>query len=297
VNSSHGKVETHWLGTPDAEAVILYFHGGAYTQPASAGHFAYLSQLVQDLNSPTGNSVKSNCRYRSLSILVLAYSLAPEATHPTQLAQASAVLSHLTKTRSASSIFLSGDSAGGNLALGLLTHVLHPHPAATVVKLKEPLAGVLVYSPWAGFSTRYKSYESNETLDMLAPVALRKWSAMFLGQVSPKDAEADPGHVSGDEWTDVVRNDAEWWEGLHSVVDGVFVAYGGNEVLRDPIRELEGKVRSGWVDGGGEGERIVFLEARGEAHVQPIVDFMTPGKGKSETQRATEEWYMARLRM
>jgi len=284
------KVAAHWLGSPAAEHVVLYLHGGGYTQSANEGNFQYLLRLVRDLNIE---------KQGSLAVLILAYTLAPEATHPTQLREAAAALPHLlSKTgRSSSKIFVSGDSAGGNLALALLSHALHPHPDVPAIRLDKPLGGALLYSPWAGFSTDFASFD-NVKLDMLTPLALRKWSAMFLDKANTVDSEADPGPISGDAYTESCKNPTTWWNGLHQVVSDVFVTYGSYEVLADPIKELEKHLKAGWADGGGDPSRVVFLEGAKEAHIAPIVDIMTPsGKVKSSTQIAIEEWYKARLRI
>ncbi|KAF2822349.1 alpha/beta-hydrolase [Ophiobolus disseminans] len=281
------KVAAHWLGNPNARHVVLYFHGGGYTQSANHGNFYYLSRLVRDLNPEKGNS---------FAVLLLAYTLAPEATHPTQLREASAALTYLVnKTgRSPSDVFVSGDSAGGNLALMLLSHALHPHPQVPSIGLEAPLGGALLYSPWAGFGTGFASYD-NIKLDMLSPLALRKWSAMFLNKANTDDPEADPGPVSGDAYTEACKNPASWWTGLHKVVGDVFVAYGSYEVLADPIKELEKNLIAGWAAGGGDPNRVIFVEGAKEAHIAPIIDIMTPSrKTKSSTQTAIEEWYKAR---
>ena len=290
IRAKDREVNAHWIGDPDAETVVLYLHGGGYTQPASDGHFENLEGLVEDL--------KMKQRFRSVAFLFLAYSLAPEATHPTQLTEAAAALSHLLDNtgRVPSNVFISGDSAGGNLALAVLSHLLHPHAAVPAVKLEQPLGGALLYSPWASFSTDYHSYASNATLDMLPPLGLRRWSAMFLGKSNPADAEADPGPVTGDAWTDTSRNPASWWHGLPRVVSDVFVAYGSYEVFTDPIMELERAMKKGWAESDGELSRVVFLEGVKEAHIAPIVDLMAPGKSrKSDTRLAIEGWYKARL--
>jgi acetyl esterase/lipase len=285
-------VAAHWIGSPDAEKVVLYLHGGGYTQPASPGYFRYTNRLVKDLNTQTGS--------RSFAVLFLAYTLAPEATHPTQLREAATILSHLiTKTgRSPSDIFLSGDSAGANLVVAVLSHILHPHPEVPAVKLEQPLLGTLLYSPWVGFNTNARIYPSfdNEPFDIIAPLSLRKWSAMFLNKANPVDAEVDPGPVSGDAYTEVCLNDPAWWHGTHDVIGEMFVSYGGYEVLADPIRVWKNQLTTGWVEGGGDASNVVFLEVPKEAHVAPIFEVMAGSSQKSGTQVAIEEWYKLRLK-
>ncbi|KAF2711936.1 alpha/beta-hydrolase [Pleomassaria siparia CBS 279.74] len=127
-------VAAHWIGSPDMQTVILYFHGGGYTQPATEGYYKYFTRLVDDLNATAGT--------KRVAVLVLAYQLAPEATYPTQLQEAATILSYLlTETaRSPADIFITGDSAGGGLSLSLLSHILYPHPDVLRIELSVPLA-------------------------------------------------------------------------------------------------------------------------------------------------------------
>jgi acetyl esterase/lipase len=284
------RIDGHWIGSPDAQMVIYYLHGGGYTQPASEGNYKHAARLVDDLNS-----VKEQ---RSIAVLMLDYTLVPDATHPTQLREAVAGLAHLLAEhgRKPSDIFISGDSAGGNLAMALLSHILHPHPDVPALRLDEPLGGALLYSPWVGFSTEYPSFD-NYQLDVMSALVLRKWSAMLLDKSNPTNPEADPGPISGDVYTEACKNPPAWWKGMHNTCSDIFVCYGGDEVLADAIKEWESPLKKGWSEGGGKSNRIVFLQGAREAHVAPIIDVMTPGaQVKSSTQTAIEEWYKARLR-
>jgi acetyl esterase/lipase len=81
-------------------------------------------------------------------------------------------------------IFISGDSAGGNLALALLSHMLHPHPDLEDklrIKLPSPLAGAILTSPWVKFPTDDSSVERNEGSDFICKGAVNRWSTAFLG--------------------------------------------------------------------------------------------------------------------
>ncbi|KAF2032784.1 alpha/beta-hydrolase, partial [Setomelanomma holmii] len=251
----------------------------------------YLSRLIKDL---TSGSAKDR---QSVAVVVLAYTLAPEARHPTQLLQASAALDHLANStgRSPSNIFLSGDSAGGNLALAVLSHILHPHPDVPAIKLDQALCGILLYSPWTGFSTDYRSFDELR-LDVMSPLALRKWSAMFLDKANTTDPETDPGPVSGDGYTEACKNDASWWHGAPKAGSDVFIFWGGDEVLKDPIVEFSEHFKAGWEQGRGDASRVVLLEGPGEAHVAPIIEIMSPGSAvKGSSQNAIEAWLKARL--
>lgn len=289
LDTKNGRAVAHWIGDPDTDFVILYCHGGGYTQPANKGNFRHLPGLVNDLNSDGAE--------RSLSVLMLAYTLVPEAVYPAQLREAAVVLAHLIRDtgRSPSKVLLAGDSAGGNLVLSLLSHILHPHPHVFALKLERPLGGALLLSPWVCLRTDYSSFSSNATLDLLAPFALRKWSAMFLNKANASNPEDDPGLISGDAWTEACLNPSSWWNGMHQVMSDMFVWWGGYEVFVDPIRELEKNFKAGWTNGGGEISRAMFLESAKEAHVAPIVDTMIPGAKKGDAQVGIEEWFKGRL--
>jgi acetyl esterase/lipase len=289
LDTKDGRAVAHWIGDPDAEAVIVYCHGGGYTQPANEGTFRYLSRLVRDLNSDGSKP--------SISVLLLAYTLVPEAVYPMQLREAALVITHLVHDtgRSPSTIFVAGDSAGGNLVFSLLSHILHPHPDVFALQLERPLGGALLISPWVSFRTDYPSFSSNATLDLLAPLALRKWSAMFFNKANASDPESDPGPVSGDAWTEASLNPSSWWHGMHQVVGDMFVWWGSHEVFVDPIRELESSFKAGWTNGGGKPSRVIFLESAKEAHTAPIVDTVISGAKKGDAQVLIEEWFKGRL--
>lgn len=283
-----GTVAAHWIGNPDAQAVVLYLHGGGYTQPATEGYYLYFTRLVKDLNTHVTS--------KEIAVLVLAYQLAPEATYPTQLQEAATVLAHLLNetVRSPADIFVTGDSAGGGLSLSLLSHILHPHPDVPRIELSAPLAGALLYSPWVNFSTDHDSMARNAQLDMIPPIMLRRWAAMYLAKANPSNPETDPGPVTGDSYSEPASNPPSWWSGLHRVVADVFIWAGTNEILVDSIREFGRDLRDGWVEGGGQAQRVTCLETLHEAHIAPIMHVMTSAS-KSDAQVAIEEWYKVRL--
>jgi acetyl esterase/lipase len=62
--------------------------------------------------------------------------------------------------RSPYDILISGGSAGGNLAVAVLSHIPHPHPDVAPIKLQQPLLGTMLYSPWVSFKTDYSSFNN-----------------------------------------------------------------------------------------------------------------------------------------
>ncbi len=289
VDTQDGKVKAHWVGDPNAKAVFIYFHGGGFTQPANEGQFQNIERLIK--------VTQDNEKARSVAFLFVAYSLAPEATYPTQLREAAAILRYLLEAgRDASDIFISGDSSGGGIAIALLSHILHPRPGIPTIKYQGKFGGLLAYSPWVGFRTDYPSYRDNANLDMLPALGLRRWSAMLLGKTNPANAEADPGDVSGDAWIEACLNPASWWHGLPDVISSIHVSYGGSEVFKSPIVELGTQMKQGWTESAGEATRVSFYEGVNEAHIAPIVNLMAPGGPKaSYSQISIEYWFTASL--
>jgi acetyl esterase/lipase len=94
--------QAHWIGSSRAKKVVVYFHGGGYVLPCGPGHLVWLDDLQNSLGP-------------NVSILLLAYDLAPEHPYPAQLKQAVELLRYLVETegRSPSDLVIGGDSAGG----------------------------------------------------------------------------------------------------------------------------------------------------------------------------------------
>jgi acetyl esterase/lipase len=284
--NSDDVVAAHWIGDPEVDVVILYFHGGGYTQAGTEVYLKFWKCTVDDLNSGA----------RSVAVLQLAYSLAPEARYPRQLQEAAAALAHLLASgRPSSSIVLAGDSAGGNLVLGLLSHILHAHPSGDVagIELQGALGGVLLISPWVTFGQEHESFSKNHEKDMIAPRQLRKYASMFIAPAS--GPESDPSLVHGDAYTEPLTNDPSWWKGIHKVVDAALVWNGANEAFADAIADFERIFRKGWCQGDVKDDQVVFVQSPGRAHIEPMMSVMLEPGVKGKHQVVIEEWIKARL--
>lgn len=119
---------------------------------------------------------------------------------------------------------IGGDSAGGNLALALLSHILHPHPDVPVkLQLSEPLAAAFLISPWVNFATTDDSFRRNEETDIVVKGMVGRWSGAFLGG-APLDNYNQPSMADG-----------KWFGNLQSVAKDVLIWGGGGEILFDSI--------------------------------------------------------------
>lgn len=124
--------------------------------------------------------------------------------------------------RSAAQIVIGGDSAGGNLAIALMSNLLHPHPDISPLTLEGPLAGIFLISPWVIFSTDAPSFEECEAKDIHGKAALQDWADDFA---SPKDRS---------NYTEPLQAPASWWHG--NVARAILNLAGEYEMFRDDIQ-------------------------------------------------------------
>lgn len=245
-------------------------HGGGFIYPASTAQFELLWSIKNNIQSGT----------KDVGVVFLSYTLAPYAQYPTQLRQAVSLLKYLVETlrKDPSKITLFGDSAGGNLAIGVLSHILHPHQEVPSITLEKALGGCLLISPWVSFSTTAPSYQNNKYKDCLGIPELNTWSSAWQGD-APRDPYNQPLHAS-----------SQWWEGLSSIVDEIFVVAGADEVFADDIKAWAEVVRQ------LHPHRIIkLLVTEDEAHDQPIMDLIMGYTEDGEQASLVKGWFMSKV--
>ena len=113
------------VGTADSSATVVHFHGGGYCVGSPGTARSWAARL----------SVAAGC-----AVVLPEYRLAPEHRFPAGLEDAGTVVAALAAESGAGSIVLSGDSAGGGLALA---------QALTMREAGQDLpAGCVLLSPW-----------------------------------------------------------------------------------------------------------------------------------------------------
>jgi len=215
----------HWIGPRRDEShhkVFLYFHGGGYSLPARADYFLFLQSLQNSLSAEVGE----------VGVAAMEYSLVPDSPYPTQLRQANAALTHLLqKGIPPSNIVVGGDSAGGNLALQLASHLLHPLPSIPVPPtLSEPLAGAVLISPWVACNVDAPSYVRNEGKDLIFSRTYKSMMDLVIPGVTPELRH----HV------EPASAPAIWWSGLDVVYPHLLITMGEHECLFDQIIDICG---------------------------------------------------------
>ena len=111
--------------TSDAQPTVIHFHGGGYCVGSAFTPRSWAAHL----------SAQAGCR-----VVLPEYRLAPEHPHPAALDDARAVLAALSGEARPGSVVVSGDSAGGGLALALILSLRDGD--------QDLPAGAILLSPW-----------------------------------------------------------------------------------------------------------------------------------------------------
>ena len=174
--ASVGGVAGLWCHPPDerAGAAIVHFHGGAYIVGSPRGYRNFGGQIA----ARTG-----------LALFLPDYALAPERVFPSALEDARAVYRGLSEA-GYTEIIVTGDSAGGGLALALLQNL--SADANANANAISPRAGVLL-SPWADLTLSGDSMQTRAEQDpLLTREMLARASALYLDGSEARDPRASP---------------------------------------------------------------------------------------------------------
>ncbi|RFU81048.1 alpha beta hydrolase fold [Trichoderma arundinaceum] len=251
-----------WMGKSTARNIVIYFHGGAYAQPGAIQHLEYWESVRGKLQADD----------ESLAIFYLEYSLVPSATYPEQIGNGIEAIDHVINTlgRSPSNVMLSGDSAGGNLSIALLSHIMHPIDSLPKLDIGGPLKGIILISPWVSFHINYPSGKHNRYRDIfIAPTSVSRGSDYLAGK--PTSEYAEP-----------VTAPASWWKDAQ--VQGILAVAGGHELHRDSIIEWAERFKSVNPD------KLTLVIGKNEAHIAPIIEPALGNKTETEMGKAIIAW-------
>jgi acetyl esterase/lipase len=153
--------------------VILYFHGGAFVTGSPRTHAGLMARLS---------------RMTRTEVIAPAYRLAPEHPFPAAPDDAwTAFQALIARGYRAQDIVLGGDSAGGNLALGLLARAL---------EAGERPAGLFAFSPVTDLAFTGASLAANAAADPALPASeTAKIQSFYLQGADPDDPRASPLHA------------------------------------------------------------------------------------------------------
>ncbi len=159
-----------WGQRVDRSRVILYLHGGAYVAGSPRTYRAMLAAIS---------------RHSGVPVVAPAYRLAPEAPFPAALEDARIAWRALVDSGyDPEDVVIGGDSAGGGLALSLLSELCGAGAAP---------AGVFLLSPWTDLTGEAPSLRENASRDPLLPAArVAEIARMYLQGRDPADPAASP---------------------------------------------------------------------------------------------------------
>ncbi|EXL75852.1 hypothetical protein FOPG_09191 [Fusarium oxysporum f. sp. conglutinans race 2 54008] len=168
---------------PNPTHIIFYVYGGGFVSGSPGSVMPYLLQL----------SVELQARGFKADMFVAEYDLAPEYPYPGALRQVVSEYRYIASRNRP--IILAGDSAGGNLCLGLLRHLVKPHPSIPPLTETQGETGSVVAtclnSPWVNLQNNGESYRQNANQDCLDKGALDRWRKAYLDG-KPLDEYANP---------------------------------------------------------------------------------------------------------
>jgi acetyl esterase/lipase len=155
---------------PSPSCAIVYLHGGAFVFGSPHSYRNRAARLSHRCNA---------------EVFVPDYRLAPEHPYPAALDDALAAWLHVAALRPGLPIFISGDSAGGGLALSLL---LRLRDLGAVMP-----AGAILLSPWTDLTISGESVERKRRKDLwFTRRHLENWARYYIGQADPRTPALSP---------------------------------------------------------------------------------------------------------
>ena len=167
-------------GEAAADTAILYLHGGAYVVGSARAYRHFVGQVAARAK---------------VAAFVPEYGLAPEHPFPAAVDEAQAAYRGLVE-QGFLKIAVAGDSAGGGLALVLLSLMV---AKARDVCVGRPV-GAAVMSPWTDLALSGTSMETRSEADpLLTKDSLASTARLYLDGHDPRDPQASPfyGDLAG----------------------------------------------------------------------------------------------------
>lgn len=254
-----------WIDKQRTDKVILYFHGGGFLFP------------MQYFTSSFWKYIKAELKKKNIDagVAILNYTLVPSATFPTQLQQAVVAIEHLLSTGvQPENIQIAGDSAGGNLAIQLISHILHPVVGVRPLKLPSRIRGIYLMSPWVQLTGTEGTLTSNDDSDIIGTKCINIWGKDVLEGVP-------------DSWLPYVeasRAPEFWFKGVDTVVERILITTGSAECFKDSIESFAKQICS--VHG-----RATFWIQENGVHNDPFFDFLTKEAKLGRMTPQILEWF------
>lgn len=189
---------------PPPNRALLWFHGGAFVAGSPQTHLGMIARLARDAR---------------IEAIAPHYRRAPEDPFPAAVDDARAAFDALiARGLSPANIVIGGDSAGGNLVLGLLAGLL-----ADGIRP----AGLVAMSPATDLTFSSPSLVENARHDSMLPAERQgDINLYYLAGADPADPRASPLFADFPD------------------PPPVFLQYSASEILRDDSRRMAERLRS-----------------------------------------------------
>ena len=196
--------------------------------------------------------------FQNPAIFALEYTLAPDATYPSQVLETIAGFQYLmSEVGNSEKICVAGDSAGATLILSMLLSL----SSQNGVSKSLPGCSVLI-SPWVTLVSDKKSPSVSDYLDR---EVLHKYAHLYVAEAAIDEPTQSPGNC-----TDTVA----WSKSCP--LNGWLIIYGSEEVLKPEIE--------GFVDIIKEADvNVTTEELPGVVHAWPIVEFYLGNNEEHQT--------------
>lgn len=265
-----GSVKGVWFGkeasykseselTGGSGPIVLYVHGGAFISGQT--------KMWSDFNFDIIEQHKKKFS-KDLRIFCVDYTLAPDKSFPHQWTECQAAFDYLTRSMKVdpARLFISGDSAGGNLALQTLFELENA----------KSLAGAILFSPWVlpasalasqGLvqdtdgvkATETSSDHINAKNDYISGPFGDKGIVCYVGKSMTLQTAYSSKQINP------LRRTKEEFESLPDLL----IPYGHGECLRDQILEFVEKAKASSVS-------VETLSEETGVHDWPLSSKLTP---------------------
>ena len=222
----HGLAITAGGGSSDR--LVMHLHSGGYVMGSSTAYRNFACRL----SDATGATV-----------FLPDYRLAPEHPYPAAVEDAVAAFRWCNRRQEASSTIISGDSAGGGLAIATLL-------ALRDEKEKPPAAGIAI-SPLLDLSGEGDSMRTNAKTDPL----IDRTMVVEMGKVYIGDIDPHQHPLASPLW------------GKHHGLPPLLLIASASEVLKDDVVRLAASVRAA----GGE---VTVSLPEGMVHIWTLFPFL-----------------------
>lgn len=175
-------------------------------------------------------------------------------------------------------IVLVGDSAGGNLILQVLAHMLHPANDVPLLNLHAPINGVYLMSPWVSLQSNTEWLGQEFRDDVLSPETFRSIGREVLVAL-PDSAKNYIESIAAPSW---------WFQGVDKLVTDVLITAGGDECLKENI-EAVAKMFCSFHD------KANFIVQEGGTHNDSYYDFFARESKLCWLTPLIETWLLDRF--